>query len=391
MTSGTTTSQTVLSVLTPPGRGAVAVVAVTGPNAVSAVNQGFLAKNGRPLAQQPLARIVYGHWGTPAGEDLIVCVRAADEVEVHGHGGSQSVAKIVCDLKARGCHEIPWEEWLSRHNTSAIQTEAQIALSQAQSWRTAKILLDQMSGTLNREMDMISELWDHGNWDAAQSRLTMLLGTFDFGIHLTRSWQVVIAGKPNVGKSSLINELVGYERAIVFDQPGTTRDVVTAETIVDGWPVTLSDTAGLHDAADDLEATGIEAARERLASADLIVWVADATLVTASTIRAGFEIEFGKAPLALPEKQLVVLNKIDLVQDGLPLPSDVIATSTKTGEGVDRLLDAITSKLVPDVPDEGSALLFTARQQGCLASILATCQRQDIDRATGLLRELVTS
>ena len=82
---------------------------------------------------------------------------------------------------------------------------------------------------------------------AAAARIREWLAWEDFGLHLTRPWNVVLAGRPNVGKSSLINALLGYTRSIVFDQPGTTRDVVTAATAIDGWPIELSDTAGLRE------------------------------------------------------------------------------------------------------------------------------------------------
>ncbi len=89
------------------------------------------------------------------------------------------------------------------------------------------------------------------------AHLDAVLRWTDLGTHLATPWRVVLAGAPNVGKSSLINALLGYGRAIVFDQPGTTRDVVTADAAIEGWPITLADTAGLHDASDATESAGI--------------------------------------------------------------------------------------------------------------------------------------
>src|SRR5262249_36933342 len=157
--------------------------------------------------------------------------------------------------------------------------------------------------------------------------------------------QVVIAGRPNVGKSSLINALVGYQRAIVFDQPGTTRDVVTASTVIDGWPISLSDTAGLHGTNDQLEAAGIELARARLAQADLVIWVLDATAASGELLEE-LQRQINELGLRLPNKRLVVLNKIDRAP-GRSVPEGVIATSATDGGGVEKLLAEISSALVP--------------------------------------------
>ena len=106
-------------------------------------------------------------------------------------------------------------------------------------------------------------------------RIDALLARERLGRHLTRPWSVVLAGRTNVGKSSLMNALAGYGRAIVHHAPGTTRDAVALATAIDGWPVELCDTAGLRAADDAVERAGIERARQRLAQADLVVLVAD--------------------------------------------------------------------------------------------------------------------
>src|SRR6185503_7750192 len=104
-----------------------------------------------------------------------------------------------------------------------------------------------------------------------------LLALAEVGLHLTTPWRVVFAGPPNVGKSSLVNALLGYPRAIVYDQPGTTRDVLTASTAFDGWPFELRDTAGLRDgiSLDSVEVEGVARARAQIATADLVVFVHD--------------------------------------------------------------------------------------------------------------------
>jgi tRNA modification GTPase len=357
---------TVFSVLTPAGRGAVAVIAIADAGAVQVVDSFFHAKNRTALAEQPIARIVYGNWRI-GGEDLIVCRRDEECVEIHCHGGMQAVATIAADLASAGCEEISWQEWLARDNSCPLQVEAQIALAQAVSTRTALILLDQYHGALNRELQEIAELIA-SDIEAARQRLEALLATAKLGLHLTRPWQVVIAGRPNVGKSSLINALVGYQRAIVFDQPGTTRDVVSAATVIDGFPVSLSDTAGLHDTQDQLEAAGIELAKERLVQADLVIWVLDAVEV-GGNLDEIMEQQIGELGFAMPAKRLVVLNKVDRVPE-IVVPRGVIATSATAGRGIKELLVAISSALVPWVPERGAAVVFTDRQKNMLDVML---------------------
>ena len=100
----------------------------------------------------------------------------------------------------------------------------------------------------------------------------------DVGLHLTMPWRVVIAGPPNVGKSSLMNAIAGYQRAIVSPLPGTTRDVVTITTAINGWPVQIADTAGLRDTVDELESAGIALAGAVVEQADLVIVVSDASV-----------------------------------------------------------------------------------------------------------------
>lgn len=371
----------VFSRLTPTGRGAVAVVAVRGPGATVSVEPFFHAKNRKPLSAQAIARIVYGSWHTD-GEDLIVCRLGADEVEIHCHGGSQAVATITTDLISVGCTEITWQDWIECREDCRLRAEAGIALAQATSSRAALVLLDQFHGALRREVNEVNSLLptDIG---AARERIERLLGTAEFGLHLARPWRVVIAGLPNVGKSSLINSLIGYRRAIVFNQPGTTRDVVTVETVVDGWGVSLSDTAGLHRGSDQLEVAGIELAKERLARADLMIWVLDASEITGRP-RQEMDRQIDVLNLCVPTKRLLVLNKIDRAVPGVDA-NGAIATSATVGTGIDELLAAISRALVPTVPPAGTAVVFTERQQAGLAAALEACWRGDV---AGTLKKL---
>ena len=364
-------SATVLSVLTATGRGAVAVVAVAGPSATAAVDQFFLAANKKALSEQLIGRIVYGHWGEPTGEDLVVCRRAEDEVEVHCHGGSQASTRIVADLQSAGCEQLDWQAWLARSVTCPFALQAQIHMAQAPTLRTAKILLDQFHGALGTAFAEIQSDVENGRREQATQRIDELLEHAKLGLHLTRPWQVVVAGQPNVGKSSLINALVGFERAIVFDQPGTTRDVVTASTAVDGWPITLSDTAGLHESTDEIESAGIALAKQQFHTADLVLWVLDATAAAggdlwqlAAAQAAEVELELNKA------RTLLIVNKIDQVEDHARFDGPALLTSALQDAGIAELLNAISQRLVPNPPAAGAAVPFTEEQVAELEGLL---------------------
>ena len=140
--------------------------------------------------------------------------------------------------------------------------------------RTAEILLDQLHGALRDEIAGIAILAEQ---DAAVAcaRLDALIELSAVGLHLLSGWKVVIAGRPNVGKSRLLNALCGFSRVIVDATPGTTRDVIAFRTALGGWPVDLTDTAGLRATDHAIELLGIERAKRELADADLVLLVLD--------------------------------------------------------------------------------------------------------------------
>src|SRR5262249_24412086 len=187
--------------------------------------------------------------------------------------------------------------------------------------------------------------------------LAELDGRAALGRHLTAPWRVIVAGAPNVGKSSLVNALAGYQRSVVAATPGTTRDVVTTPLAVDGWPVEVADTAGWREPAGALERQGIERARAAAAGADLCLWVLDASAAWVGPERDTPRCGVNK--IARPAAW-------DLSQ-----AASAVRVSARTGAGLPELCQALSRWLVPNPPPTGAAVPFTPS----LAEGIAEAQR----------------
>ncbi len=381
-----------MAVLTPKGRGAVASLLVE--DAVELIDRHrlFAAANGKMLAEQEINRICFGHWQGRggdvetglAGEQIVVCRVSEERVELHCHGGTAAVARIFEDLAGVGVTQCEWVEMIEdggKRPANRVEIELAQALSAATTWRTAALLLDQQTGVLVNALKRLGSV-DWKQRDQAAGWLAELLEWSNLGRQLVVPPTVVLAGLPNVGKSSLLNALLGFGRAIVWDEPGTTRDVVVGHTALEGWPIRLADTAGLRATEDEIEAIGIAHARRELDSADLVVLVVDGS--------QGVDGDSRRLMDELSEA-LVVANKSDLgdVAEG-ELPSDALVVSALTGAGIDRLAAVIAESLVPAVPDPGTAVPVSERLIGSLERAVRAVARNDesgfraaIDEAIG--------
>ena len=336
-----TAHQPTAAVLTPPGRGAVAVVELTGPAGVC--DALFTAADGRAVSAQPVDRVAFGRWGEDPGEELVLVRTAADRTEIHCHGGTAAVARVLADLETAGAGAVSWEERIEADG-GELAAELAAVLAAAPTVRTAGVLLDQASGTLARGL-------------ADPSEHAGMRGRVEFGRHLTEPWLVVIAGPPNAGKSSLLNRIAGFGRAIVSPVAGTTRDAVGVTVAVDGWPVRLTDTAGLRATRDPLEAAGVAKAEAVLRSADAVIDVADATASGGTDPPARLE----------HPRVLRVWNKVDS-PEAAPCPGGRRPVSAATGAGVDDLLAHLAALLVPDPPAVGTAVPLTARHAALIGA-----------------------
>lgn len=320
-----------VAVLTPPGVGAIATLEVAGPDAWRIVRKFFQPPNGQPLPNEP---ILHRTWfGTLDDEVVLAVTRIEPEptIEIHAHGGLQVVRRLLKRFEDQGCRVKPADD------------RPRAPVEQARTLRTAAILLDQYHGAFDRAFR------DPNN-------LPRLAALAPVGRHLVEPWKVVIAGAPNVGKSSLVNAIAGFERSIVSPIAGTTRDVVTTFVALDGWPVELADTAGLRRAADSLEADGVELARRFLSRADLVVWLLDGTEPN---------------PVWPTDSEpLVVVNKADR-PIAFDAPPESLRVSAATGAGIEALIAAIVRRLVPVEPIPGEAVPYTAELADLVEQSLA--------------------
>jgi tRNA modification GTPase len=338
---------TFIACLTPPGQCAIATLGMHGPAAWDALRALFRSRSGKPLPDAPCTGQSWlGRCGADVADDVVLAVRDG-RFEIHSHGGHAVVQMLLDLFAARGIGVCSWQD--SVQQTDSGRAEATIALAHASTARTAAILLDQYHGAFAAAMRDVVAALNRGEVPSAKKIVADLSRWTPLGRHLTEPWRVVVAGAPNVGKSSLVNALAGYQRSVVAPTPGTTRDVVTARLAVDGWPIELADTAGLRAESGAVEAAGIALARKEAARADLCIWVFDATTQP-------------RAPEEHDVSVLRVINKTDLLPgwdlDAMP---DAVRVSAITGSGLGDLCAALARRLVPDVPSPGAAVPFTPR------------------------------
>lgn len=337
-------TQTTVSVLTPPGGAAVAVLAVRGPQAWPILRCLFTTARGRELAEPP-AGFMVGRLGGRAGDEVILSTIGPDSFEVHCHGGRHVVDWLVGLMAANGVTE-------SDPGAGPASEEAARLLPFARTTRTAAILLDQVHGAYDRAVQAVRS----GGPEADAVRATLRRNA-RVGRHLVTPWRVAIAGPPNAGKSSLLNALAGFARSVVSPTAGTTRDAVSVTLAFDGWPAELTDTAGLRPTVDELEAAGVDRARAAVTGSDLVLWVVDAT---GPRPRSVHDVA---RPLGLdPVQVLVVLNKIDVAHIAASEFPDAVPVSAATGVGLPDLAARLAVALVPDPPAPRDPVPFTPVQ-----------------------------
>ncbi|MDG3005235.1 GTPase [Paludisphaera mucosa] len=375
-----------MTVLTPTGRGAVAVLRLWGPNALAAADAAFRPARGKRLAETPSGRPRLGRLGAGLGDEVVAVVLDGDPpgVEIQCHGGSAAVEMVAEALRGRGVRLAEPTAFVDQATPSPIRAAAWMDLAGAGTLRTAEILLEQAQGALDRELVGLIAGIETGSPETA-SRLDGLIARSRVGLRLVDGWRVVIAGRPNVGKSRLLNAMAGYARAIVAATPGTTRDAVTVRTAFDGWPIELVDTAGVREAVDVVERSGVERALRERARADLSLHVLDRSQPLDGADRARAT---GGGPA------LIVASKADLPAAWDPAEAlggdrPFVVVSAEAGAGLDELGAAIARALVPIPPEPGAGVPFRDEQVVELAAARDALKLGEVEAAARILRTLL--
>ncbi len=385
-------NDTIAAISTPFGEGALAVIRLTGPHAVAVADAIFLSKKKTrelPSRVQQFGKITDG---AHTIDDVLLSVHRApasytgeDVVEIHCHGGILVTRRVLDAVLAHGARGAEPGEFTQRAflngKMDLTQAEAVMDLIRAQTDLALRAATEQLEGRLGEKIRGIREklldLLAHAeafidfpdedidpdtgaallqNLDLVREQIAALLRTADQGKILREGVRTVICGEPNVGKSSLLNVLLGYERAIVNEIPGTTRDTIEEVINLRGIPLRLVDTAGLRESDDAVEREGMARTLKNIARADLVLRVADASA------------EFRRGD-AEARREILILNKADLGEHASWLGVDAVRVSCKTNAGFDALADTIFSRAMRgDVQFADHAIAINARHQACLKS-----------------------
>ena len=381
------------------GAGSVAIVRLSGPRA-EAIGRSLFHAPGHQVWDSH--RILYGHVidpasGEPVDEALLLLMRAPrsftreDVVEIHGHGGLEAVRRVLELVLAAGARRALPGEFSQRAflngRLDLTRAEAIAALISARSRRAAELAMAGLDGGLQRRitalrerlLDQLTELEARLDFEEdlppVRTELVELVAAGQQGERLRQGVRVAIIGRPNVGKSSLLNLLSRRDRAIVTDLPGTTRDLLESDLVLEGVPLTLLDTAGIRPTDDPVERLGIERSRSALAAADAVLLLFDLSQGwTEADAQLQAQVPGGSA-------LLVVGNKADaagiatgpLTPPGPGGPARV-AISALTGEGRQALVTALL-QCCGLAEAQGLQLALNARQGDLAAAAAAALER----------------
>ena len=376
--------KTYVTRLTADAPGAIAVVRLWGPGAVAAADRIFEPKLAtRSLAQTPPGRPRLGRF---AGDEVVALILPESaglknlEVEIQCHGSPLVVQAIISKLAEVGVEEALPAQFQQAHGVKWLERVAMVHVGRATAPKAVLLLWQQHEGALRQGLQAVLNALVNKRPDEANSLLARLSATASWATRLASGFRVALAGPPNVGKSSLANALAGFERVVVSPEPGTTRDVVDVRLTIGGWPIILTDTAGLrHETADPLERAGISLARQEHARADLVLKLSEATAAV-----------YSDDEMAGLQEPLVVRTKADLVVGSSEMEAgEGLWVSAKTGQGLDELMTAMVSRLIPvEFRQESGpvgAILFDIE----LSNEIQRVWMSDLEEVKKCLRELL--
>lgn len=401
----------IAAISTPQGRGGVAIIRISGEKPLEIAEKMFTPVGGRKVSRFSPYRMYPGKIDCGSFEDFGLCVwfcaphsfTGEDVVEFHSHGGTTIARAVLSRALALGCRPAERGEFTKRAflngKLSLASAEGLIDMINGESEaevragsllyaerltspvRGVQAQLTELLAGIDADIDFPEEDIEHTDLKdaascirAALAEVDGLLKGYGTGRKVKEGISVVLAGKPNTGKSSLLNALLGADRAIVSDIPGTTRDVVEGSLEIDGVRFDLYDTAGIRESAGEVESIGIGRARRLAEGADLILFVLDDTRTAEDgALREEFR----------DRKKLVVRNKTDL---SAPAEGDAdVYVSAKTGEGMEELkrrmfslcMDGYRADAAFVIEARHGQALSRAREE--LATALSLCGKVPLD------------
>jgi tRNA modification GTPase len=415
---------TIAAISTPVGEGGIGIVRVSGPASLSIAESIFRGKSNGGLKSH---RFSYGTVVAPGSgevvdEAMVVFMKGPnsytreDVVEIQCHGGALVVSRLLSLVTSQGARLAQPGEFTKRAflngRIDLVQAEAIMDVIASRTDASLTLAQHQREGLLSQRISVVKEgilyalayveaLIDFpeedvnvavetdvlGRVEPALSELAALIAGFDEGRVLRDGVSVVIAGKPNVGKSSILNTLLKEKRAIVTAVPGTTRDLIEEVVNINGLPVKLLDTAGIRESEDQVEQEGVRLTLDRIPKADLVLFVVDGSRPFAEEDRAILD--------AIGSKTfLVIRNKSDLPQIS-ELPVDLaapsVAISTVTGSGITELRNAISNAFMHGKAIDGREFVAVskARHRDALLKARQSLERFVENLHAGLNMELL--
>lgn len=417
---------TIAAIATGMGDAGIGIVRISGPDALDVGSRLFRPRKGPGLGQRRTHSITYG-WvidsaGRAVDESLALLMKGPhsftgeDVVELQCHGGQVAIRRVL-DVVLRGGARLAEPGEFTRRaflngRLDLSQAEAVIDVIRAKTDRALEAAVSQLRGGLRDQVrevrDRLLEAAAHLEADIDFPELELEVQTFDHvlrtcewasgrvqgllsgarqGKLLREGFRVVLAGRPNVGKSSLLNRLVRENRAIVTEVPGTTRDVIEEWISLQGMPVVVADTAGIRETHDVVEQLGVDRSRAMLEKADLVLLVVEAPI--------GMTAEDRQLAELLPERtpRIVVANKVDLVPEFRPAGfleagASVQGVSAGTGAGMEELERAIAE--AAGLRDIEESFIANARQEEALRRALAHLEAAVETRKAGFGSDLVS-
>lgn len=395
---------TIAAIATPPGEGGIAIVRISGVDAEAIAGRIFV--RGRTKADRLKSHTLYRgnikdpQVDRPIDDVLLTIMRkprsytGEDVIEVHCHGGTFVVRQILGLVLRMGARQAEPGEFTKRAflngRIDLAQAEAVLDLIRARTEKSAGLALDQVSGALSQwVVELRDELLDilvqveaaidfpeeeiellqrHDlirNITRLSDKIHYISNTYDWGRLFRDGARVCICGRPNVGKSSLLNALLGEDRVIVTPVAGTTRDVIEESITLDGLPVALWDTAGIRESSDEIERIGVELSRQHLNKADGVIVVLDGSepLAPEDQLLLG-DVAQRKVLVAVNKTDLSVQLAVDAVARSVP-SCRLRTVSAKTGAGIPELKESLRDMLL-DVTPEAPVVITNLRHKSAL-------------------------